>query len=70
MGRHAIGVATWLSLENCSGSGVLYGYGQDNGYGTGVLGPAIRFAASGSQTIRVQTREDGFDAKILALRVP
>ena len=33
---------------------------QDNGYGTAVLGPVVVFAAAGPQTIRIQTREDGF----------
>ena len=32
--------ATWVGIEDCSGCGVS-GWGwQDNGYGTGVLGPA------------------------------
>jgi HKD family nuclease len=51
--------ATTMTLEDCSGCG-LSGWGwQDNGYGTGVLGPPIYFATTGPQTIRVQTREDG-----------
>jgi hypothetical protein len=63
------GVAAWrigtstaaeINLEDCSGCGVS-GWGwQDNGYGTAALGPLIYFASSGPQTIRVQTREDGF----------
>ena len=49
-----------VNLEDDVNAGVS-GWGwQDNGYGTGVMGPAIRFAASGTQTIRVQTREDGY----------
>jgi len=52
--------ATDVNLEACSGCGVA-GWGwQDNGYGTGVLGPLIYFANSGPKTMRVQTREDGF----------
>ena len=52
--------ATDVNLEACSGCGIA-GWGwQDNGYGTGVLGPLIYFAASGPKTMRVQTREDGF----------
>ena len=48
-----------VNLEDCSGCGVS-GWGwQDDGYGAGVLGPAIRFATSGAHTIRVQVREDG-----------
>jgi hypothetical protein len=51
--------ATWVSIEDCSGCGVL-GWGwQDNGYGTGVLGPLVYFASSGPQRIRFQQREDG-----------
>jgi hypothetical protein len=37
----------------------LSGWGwEDNGWGPGVLGPQIYFA-SGTQTIRIQQREDG-----------
>jgi hypothetical protein len=51
--------STVVVLEDCNGCGVQ-GWGwQDNGYGTGVLGPAITFAQGGTQTIRIQTREDG-----------
>jgi endonuclease/exonuclease/phosphatase family metal-dependent hydrolase len=47
------------SLEPCSGCGVS-GWGwEDNGWGSGVLGPIVRFATTGPQTIRLQTREDG-----------
>lgn len=49
-----------VNLEETQHAGVA-GWGwQDNGYGAGVLGPAIRFGVSGRQTIRIQTREDGF----------
>lgn len=51
--------AATLNIEDCSGCG-LSGWGwQDDGYGAGVLGPDIYFAASGAQRIRIQTREDG-----------
>jgi len=51
--------STEFNLESCSGCG-LAGWGwEDNGWGTGVLGPQIFFAASGPQTIRIQPREDG-----------
>ena len=63
------GSATWrigtssaaeVNLEACSGCGVS-GWGwQDNGYGSGVLGPLVYFSATGPQTLRIQTREDGF----------
>ncbi len=51
--------ATWAGIEDCSGCG-LAGWGwQDNGYGTGVLGPLVYFAQTGAQTVRIQQREDG-----------
>jgi hypothetical protein len=51
--------ATRINLQDCSGCSVS-GWGwQDNGYGTGVLGPALRFETGGVQTIRIQAREDG-----------
>ena len=50
--------ATYV-LEECSGC-ALGGWGwQDNGYGAGVLGPVLYFAASGMQRLRIQSREDG-----------
>ncbi|MEN3338673.1 MAG: hypothetical protein V7647_2349, partial [Acidobacteriota bacterium] len=49
-----------VNLEDCSGCG-LSGWGwQDNGYGAGVLGADVYFETSGTQTIRIQVREDGF----------
>ncbi|HUE83077.1 MAG TPA: endonuclease/exonuclease/phosphatase family protein [Pyrinomonadaceae bacterium] len=52
--------ATEINLEDCSGCGIS-GWGwQDNGWGIGVLGPAIYFQSTGTQTLRIQTREDGF----------
>jgi phosphatidylserine/phosphatidylglycerophosphate/cardiolipin synthase-like enzyme len=63
-----VGTATWrigttsatdVNLEACSGCG-LSGWGwQDNGWGTGVMGPVVQFDITGLQTIRIQTREDG-----------
>jgi len=51
--------ATRINLQDCSGCSVS-GWGwQDNGYGTGVLGQALRFDTGGVQTIRIQAREDG-----------
>jgi hypothetical protein len=51
--------AAEVNLEDCPGCGIS-GWGwQDNGYGAGVLGPALSFASDAPQTIRVQTREDG-----------
>jgi phosphatidylserine/phosphatidylglycerophosphate/cardiolipin synthase-like enzyme len=64
------GAATWrigttsatdVNLENCSGCGQS-GWGwQDNGWGSPTaMGPHVYFATTGQQTIRIQTREDGF----------
>jgi hypothetical protein len=51
--------ATVVVLEDCGGCGEQ-GWGwQDNGYGSGVLGPVVYFATSGPQRIRIQKREDG-----------
>lgn len=51
--------AAEVNLEDCSGCG-LSGWGwQDNGWGIGVYGPEIYFQSSGTQTIRIQVREDG-----------
>jgi hypothetical protein len=50
--------ATVVSLEDCNGCGVA-GWGwNDNGYA--VPGQDIYFAATGTQTVRIQAREDGF----------
>jgi endonuclease/exonuclease/phosphatase family metal-dependent hydrolase len=49
-----------VNLEDCSGCG-LQGWGwQDPGWGIGVLGPVLYFPTTGTQTLRIQTREDGF----------
>jgi hypothetical protein len=59
--------ATSVNLEDCGGCG-LSGWGwQDNGYGTGVLGPTVYFETSGTQTIRIQTREDGLSIDQIVL---
>ena len=51
---------TSVNLEETSNAG-LAGWGwQDNGYGAGVLGPLVRFNTTGTHTVRVQVREDGF----------
>jgi hypothetical protein len=51
--------ATRVNLQDCAGC-TISGWGwQDNGYGTNVLGPTLRFATGGAQTIRIQAREDG-----------
>jgi hypothetical protein len=59
--------ATAVVLEDCGGCGEA-GWGwQDNGYGTGVLGPVVYFATSGLQRVRVQTREDGLGVDQIVL---
>ena len=51
--------ATTVVLED-GPQAVISGWGwQDNGYGVGVLGPQLYFSRTGTQTLRVQTREDG-----------
>ena len=51
--------ATRVNLQDCTGCSIA-GWGwQDNGFGTGTLGPLLRFATGGAQTIRIQAREDG-----------
>jgi endonuclease/exonuclease/phosphatase family metal-dependent hydrolase len=58
--------ATIYSLEAYSGAGES-GWGwEDNGYGQGVLGPAIYFNST-SQTIRIQAREDGLSIDQIVL---
>jgi endonuclease/exonuclease/phosphatase family metal-dependent hydrolase len=51
--------AAEVNLEPCSGCGIDGWKWQDNGYGWGVYGPNIYFATTGTQKLRVQTREDG-----------
>lgn len=49
-----------VNLEDYLNCG-LQGWGwQDDGWGIGILGPPIYFQNTGAQTLRVQTREDGF----------
>lgn len=62
--------AEWLNLQNCSGATIKAWGWQDNGYAAspcGFLGPLIYFDASGTQTIRVQIREDGLAIDQLVL---
>ena len=51
--------ATEVNLEECSGCGLRGWMWQDNGWGRGVLGPLVYFSSTGTQRIRIQTREDG-----------
>jgi hypothetical protein len=59
--------ATAVIIEDCSGCGVMNWGWTDNGYGTGVLGPLVRFSVSGQQRIRVQMREDGLSIDQIVL---
>ncbi len=49
--------ATEINLEDCMGCGLQNWGWQDNGWG--VFGPQVFFQNSGTQTIRIQPREDG-----------
>ena len=57
--RIGTAAATDFNLEACSGCGLSNWGWEDNGWGTGVKGPDIYFATTGTQKIRIQTREDG-----------
>jgi hypothetical protein len=58
---------TVINLEDCSGCG-LSGWGwQDNGWGVGVMGQLIYFQSTGTQTIRIQPREDGLSIDQIVL---
>jgi hypothetical protein len=59
--------ATRVNLQDCTGCSIS-GWGwQDNGFGTGVLGPALRFATGGTHTLRIQAREDGISIDQIVL---
>jgi endonuclease/exonuclease/phosphatase family metal-dependent hydrolase len=59
--------ATEVNLEECSGCGLTGWAWQDNGWGRNVLGPVLYFASTGTQRIRVQTREDGLSVDQIVL---
>jgi len=59
--------ATEYNLEDCSGCGLSNWGWQDNGWGIGVLGPQIFFQTTGTQTIRIQIREDGLSIDQIVL---
>ena len=59
--------ATEVNLEPCKGCGLNGWRWQDNGWGYGVLGPAIYFSATGTQRLRIQTREDGLSVDRILL---
>ena len=59
--------ATEMNLENCGGCGLANWGWQDNGYGNGVAGTPVYFEQTGTQTIRIQTREDGLSIDQIVL---
>jgi endonuclease/exonuclease/phosphatase family metal-dependent hydrolase len=58
---------TCINQEEASGYGLSNWGWQDNGWGVGVMGPLIYFATSGSQTLRIQPREDGISIDQIVL---
>jgi endonuclease/exonuclease/phosphatase family metal-dependent hydrolase len=58
---------TIVTLEECISCGLAGWAWQDNGFGSGVLGPEIYFETSGPQTIRIQQREDGISIDQIVL---
>ena len=72
----ASGAATWrigttsateVNLEDCSGCGLSGWKWQDNAWGLNVPFTPVYFAATGTQTMRVQTREDGLSVDQIQL---
>jgi endonuclease/exonuclease/phosphatase family metal-dependent hydrolase len=57
--------ATVVSIEDCNGCGVSEWGWNDNGWA--VLGDLVYFATTGSQTLRVQRREDGLSIDQIVL---
>ena len=51
--------ATEVNLEDCSGCGISGWKWQDNAYGRTCRRTPVYFATTGTQKMRVQTREDG-----------
>jgi endonuclease/exonuclease/phosphatase family metal-dependent hydrolase len=51
--------ATEVNLEDCNGCGLSGWKWQDNAYGTNVVAEPVYFATTGTQRMRIQTREDG-----------
>lgn len=70
------GSATWrigtssaaeVNIEECKDCGLRGWQWQDNGWGTNVLGPLVYFSTTGTQRMRVQTREDGLSMDQIVL---
>ena len=65
--RIGTAASTEFNLEACSGCGLSNWGWEDNGWGSGVMGPPIYFEATGAQTIRIQPREDGISIDQIVL---
>ena len=59
--------ATEVNLEDCSGCGLSGWKWQDNGWGLNVVGERVYFATTGTQRMRIQTREDGLSIDTIRL---
>jgi endonuclease/exonuclease/phosphatase family metal-dependent hydrolase len=59
--------ATEVNLEDCTGCGLSGWKWQDNGWGLNVTGEPVYFATTGTQKMRVQTREDGLSIDQIVL---
>jgi hypothetical protein len=59
--------AARVTLKECSSCPLSAWGWQDNGDGVNGLGPLVKFATTGAQTVRVQTREDGFSIDQIVL---
>src|SRR5215216_5515935 len=55
------------NLEDCSGCRISSWGWQDDGWGIGILGPVVFFQTTGTQTLRVQVREDGLSIDQIVL---
>jgi endonuclease/exonuclease/phosphatase family metal-dependent hydrolase len=56
------------NLEDCSGCGLSGWKWQDNGWGSATaLGPKVYFSSTGTQRMRIQTREDGLSIDQIVL---
>ena len=58
---------TYVNLEEANGAAFRAGAGRTTASAAGVLGPLVYFADSGTHTIRVQVREDGFSIDQIVL---
>jgi endonuclease/exonuclease/phosphatase family metal-dependent hydrolase len=59
--------ATEINLEDCNDCGLSGWKWQDNGWGLNVTGEPVYFATTGTQKMRVQTREDGLSIDQIVL---